>query len=142
MLSDEYQLSPDLENEITEVLEEEVRLVHVNEEKSKNIVHDDEEDDDEVSDDRTLSPETRGAIHERRVCELAARMTLAVIGGALAESFAQTLLRYKGKVGQSYDKVILELGAVAGKSQGAKKAGTKKGGEDAIEAGSEMGGES
>jgi hypothetical protein len=57
-----------------------------------------------------LSPETRVAIHEKRICDLAARMTLAVLGGSLPKTFTQTLLQYKGKVGQSYDKIILELG--------------------------------
>ena len=37
-------------------------------------------------------------------------MTLAVLGHALPKSFAQTLQIHKGKVGQSYDKIILELG--------------------------------
>jgi hypothetical protein len=37
-------------------------------------------------------------------------MTLAVLGGSLPKAFAQTLQEHKGKVGQSYDKIIIELG--------------------------------
>lgn len=59
-----------------------------------------------------LSPETRGAIHERRVCDLAGKMVLAILGGALPKTFTPILHNVKGKVGQSYDKIVLELGAV------------------------------
>ena len=59
-----------------------------------------------------LSPEARGAIHEKRICELAARITLAVLGGVVPRSFSKTLQRHKGKIGQSYDKIMLELGDV------------------------------
>jgi hypothetical protein len=81
-----------------------------------------DEEDEEMPDIADLSPETRGAIHERRVCELAARITLAILGGALPKSFTQTLQRHKGKVGQSYDKIILELGV----DKPAEKAVAKK----------------
>lgn len=57
-----------------------------------------------------LPPEARGAIHEKRVIELGAKMVLAVLGGALPKSFSQTLLHHKGKAGQSFDKLLLELG--------------------------------
>jgi len=68
-----------------------------------------------------LFPETRGAIHERRLCDLAARMTLAILGGALPKTFTQTLQKHKGKVGQSYDKIILELGTIPEKPAAPKK---------------------
>ena len=88
-----------------------------------------------------LSPETRGAIHERRVCDLAGKIVLAVLGGALPKTFTPLLQKYKGKLGQSYDKVILELGAVAEKPVVAKKAATPIVERDVleeIEVGSEM----
>jgi hypothetical protein len=97
---------------ITNVLEEEINLLRLSEKKSSSIARgedDDDDEDEEMPDTDALSPETRGAIHERRVCELAARMTLAVLGGTLPKQFIQTLLLHKGKVGQSYDKIILEL---------------------------------
>ena len=101
-----------MQDTITNVLEEEINLLRLSEKKSSGIARgeDDEEEDEEMPDINPLSPETRGAIHERRVCELAARMTLAILGGALPKQFVQTLLLHKGKVGQSYDKIILELG--------------------------------
>jgi len=119
---DDYQLSSDLQNLITDVLEEEIHLLHLSEKKKSNIEHgENEEDEDEEMPDADLSPEARSALHEKRVCDLAARMTLAVLGGALPKSFAQNLQQHKGKVGQSYDKVILELGVVPEKPAPAKK---------------------
>jgi hypothetical protein len=111
LVHSDYKLSQEEQNSIVDVLEEEVDLLHHSEKKSSNIVRgdDEEEDEDEMHDDETLSPETRSAIHERRVCDLAARMTLAILGGALPKQTALTLQRHKGKVGQSYDKIILEL---------------------------------
>jgi hypothetical protein len=114
-------LSTKLQDTITNILEEEINLLHSNEKKSSKIVRrdddddEDEDDDEELPDVANLPPETRGAIHERRICELAARMTLAVLGGVVPKTFVQTLLRHKGKVGQSYDKVIVELGVVVEK---------------------------
>jgi hypothetical protein len=116
LLAGDEQPSTQVQDDITNVLEEEINLIHLSEKKSSKIARgeDDEdegeEEDEEMPDVADLSPETRGAIHERRVCELAARMTLAVLGGTLPKTFSQTLLRHKGKVGQSYDKIILELG--------------------------------
>lgn len=111
-----------LQDTITNILEEEINLLHSSDKKSSNIVRgdadadeDQEEEDEEMPDVANLPPETRAAIHERRICELAARMTLAVLGGVVPKSVAQTLLRHKGKVGQSYDKVIIELGATGEK---------------------------
>jgi hypothetical protein len=49
-------------------------------------------------------------------------MTLAILSGALPKSFVQTLQRHKGKVGQSYDKIILELGV----DKSMEKAAVKK----------------
>lgn len=99
---------------------------------------DEEDEDEEMPDVANLSPETRGAIHERRVCELAAKMTLAVLGGTLPKSFTQTLQRHKGKVGQSYDKIILELGV----DKPVEKAVAKKSDpvvvEEAVEVASQM----
>lgn len=70
-----------------------------------------------------MSPETRSAIHEKRVCDVAARITLAILGGALERAVAERLVKVKGKVGQSFDKIILELGTVAEKEkEKAKKA--------------------
>jgi len=70
-----------------------------------------------------LSPETRSAIHEKRACDVAARITLAILGGALERGVAERLVKVKGKVGQSFDKIILELGTVAEKEkEKAKKA--------------------
>jgi hypothetical protein len=74
-----------------------------------------------MQDEAALSAETRGAIHEKRVCDIAARITLAILGGALPKSFAETLQKYKGKVGPSYDKIILELGSIAEKEKPKKK---------------------
>lgn len=92
-----------------------------------------------------LSPETRGAIHERRVCDIAGKIVLAILGGALPKTFIPILQKFKGKVGQSYDKIILELGAVPEqKALVAKKAATpaspvvERGVLDEIEVGSEM----
>jgi hypothetical protein len=88
-----------------------------------------------------LSPETRGAIHERRVCDLAGKIVLAILGGALPKTFTPLLQKFKGKVGQSYDKIILELGAVAEKPAVAKKAVmpiVEKEAQEEIEVGSEM----
>ena len=113
LLAGDDQISTAAQDIITNVLEEEINLLHQTEKKSSNIVRgeeDEEDEDEEMPDVADLSPETRSAIHERRVCELAARMTLAILSGALPKSFAQTLQRHKGKVGQSYDKIILELG--------------------------------
>jgi uncharacterized membrane protein YsdA (DUF1294 family) len=122
ILQGETQLSTKLQDTITNVLEEEINLLHSSEKKASNIVRGDndddeqeEEEDEEMADVANLPPETRGAIHERRICELAARMTLAVLGGVVPKTFAQTLLRHKGKVGQSYDRVIVELGVVVEK---------------------------
>ena len=123
ILQGQTQLSTKLQDTITNVLEEEINLLHSSEKKASDIVrgdHDDddeqeEEEDEEMADVANLPPETRGAIHERRICELAARMTLAVLGGVVPKTFAQTLLRHKGKVGQSYDRVIVELGVVVEK---------------------------
>jgi len=74
-----------------------------------------------MQDEAALSAETRGAIHEKRVCDIAARITLAILGGALPKSFTETLQKYKGKVGPSYDKIILELGSIAEKEKPKKK---------------------
>src|SRR5271155_4074875 len=123
ILQGETQLSTKLQDTITNVLEEEINLLHSSEKKASNIVRGDNDDDDEqeeeedeeMADVANLPPETRGAIHERRICELAERMTLAVLGGVVPKTFAQTLLRHKGKVGQSYDRVIVELGVVVEK---------------------------
>jgi hypothetical protein len=107
------QMSVEMQDSIINVLEEEINLFHLSEKKSSNIIsgEDDRDDEDEeMPDVADLSPEQRSAIHERRICEIAARMTLAILGGALPKTFAQTLQRHKGKVGQSYDKIILELG--------------------------------
>jgi len=120
ILQGETQLSTKLQDTITNVLEEEINLLHSSEKKASNIVRGDNDDDDEQEEEEdekmpdvaNLPPETRGAIHERRICELAARMTLPVLGGVVPKTFAQTLLRDKGKVGQSYDRVIVELGVV------------------------------
>jgi hypothetical protein len=65
-----------------------------------------------------MSPETRSAIHEKRVCDVAARITLAILGGALERGVAERLVRVKGRVGQSFDRIILELGAVGEKEKG------------------------
>jgi len=118
ILQGETRLSMKLQDTITNILEEEINLLHSSEKKSSKIVHgddDDEQDEDEEEEMANLPPETRGAIHERRICELAARMTLGVLGGVVPKTVAQTLLRQKGKVGQSYDKVIVELGTVVEK---------------------------
>lgn len=119
LLAGDMQMSVEMQDNIINVLEEEINLLHLSEKKSSNIVggeddHDDE--DEEMPDVAELSPERRSAIHEGRVCEIAARMTLAILGGALPKTLAQTLQRHKGKVGQSYDKIILELGTATEKS--------------------------
>ena len=108
------------QDNITNVLEEEINLVHLAEKKSSKIFRgeedqqdrEDEEDDEseEMGDMGDLPPEARGAIHEKPVIELGAKMVLAVLGGALPKSFTQTLLHHKGKAGQSFDKLLLELG--------------------------------
>ena len=121
ILQGETQLSTKLQDTITNVLEEEINLLHSSDKKSSNIVRGENEEEPEDEDEGmldvdNLSPETRGAIHERRVCELAARMTLAILGGALPKTFSQGLLRHKAKVGQSYDRIIVELGAVVEKT--------------------------
>jgi hypothetical protein len=111
-------MTTEMQDSIINVLEEEINLLHLSEKKSSNIVSGEDEhedEDEEMPDVAELSPERRSAIHEQRVCELAARMTLAVLGSALPKAFAQTLQRHKGKVGQSYDKIILELGTPAEK---------------------------
>ena len=101
-----------MQDNITNVFEEEINLLHLAEKGASRISNgDDDEDEEEMDDVASLSPATRGAIHEKRVCDLAARMTLAVMSGVLPQSFVQTLQRHKGKLGQSYDKIILELGA-------------------------------
>jgi len=119
LLVGDSQLSATSQDRITNVLEDEVNLLHLSEKKSSNIVHgegeEEADEDEELPDVADLSPEARGAIHEKRICDLAARMTLAVLGNALPKSFAQTLHRYKGKLGQSYDKIILELGGMVEK---------------------------
>lgn len=119
ILQGETRLSMKLQDVITNILEEEINLLHSSEKKSSNIVRGDndaeEDEDEEMPDVANLPPETRGAIHERRICELAARVTLAVLGGVVPKTVAQTLLLHKGKVGQSYDKVIVELGTVVEK---------------------------
>jgi hypothetical protein len=125
LTSDEYQISSDLQLLITDVLEEEIHVLHLSEKKRTAIARGDDEDGEEEHDeefpDADLSPEARSALHEKRVCELAARMTLAILGGALPKSFAQNLQQHKGKVGSSYDKVILELGALTDKPVPARK---------------------
>jgi hypothetical protein len=104
-------LSENARDIITNVLEDEINLLHLAEKKSSNIAREEDDDEDEeMPDVGDLSPETRGAIHEKRICDLAARIVLAVLGGSLPKSFAQTLQRHKGKVGPSYDKIVIELG--------------------------------
>jgi len=63
-----------------------------------------------MGDIRDLPPEARGAIHEKRVIDLGAKMVLAILGRALPKTFAETLLHHKGKAGQSFDKLLFELG--------------------------------
>jgi hypothetical protein len=107
-----------IQDNITNVLEEEINLLHLSEKKSSKIVRgqddedqeDEDDEDEELGDVGDLPPEARGAIHEKRVIELGAKMVLAVLGGALPKSFAQTLLHHKGKAGQSFDKLLYELG--------------------------------
>jgi hypothetical protein len=104
-------LSENAQDSITNILEDEINLLHLAEKKSSNIAGEEDEDqDEEMSDIGDFSPETRGAIHEKRICDLAARIVLAVLGGSLPKSFAQTLQRHKSKIGPSYDKIIIELG--------------------------------
>ena len=108
----ERELEKDVQDTLTNILEEEINLLHLSEKKSSHIVtgdNEDEEEDEEMPDVADYSPETRGVIHEKRVCELAGRLTLAVLAGVMPKSFAQTLQKFKGKVGHSYDKLILEL---------------------------------
>jgi hypothetical protein len=111
--------SQTVQDNITNVLEEEINLLHLSEKKASKIVRgqddedqeDEDDEDEEMGDVGDLPPEARGAIHEKRVIELGAKMVLAVLGGALPKSFAQTLLHHKGKAGQSFDKLLFELGA-------------------------------
>ena len=141
LTSEDYQLPSDLQNTITDVLEEEIHVLRLSEKKSSNVErgdNDEDEDEDEDIPDANLSPEARSALHEKRICDLAARMTLAVLGGALPKSFAQTLQRHKGKIGQSYDKVILELGALVEKPAPTKKVEPAKPMEEVIEVALEM----
>ena len=118
--NEDWQIPQPARDNITDVLEQEIRLLHRSE-KSSIIVRgeddDDDQEDEEMEDEDVLSSETRGAIHEKRVCDIAARMTLAILGGALPKQFAETLQKYKGKVGQSYDKIILELGPIPEKAK-------------------------
>jgi len=120
VLAGDAQPPQTTQDHITNILEEEINLVHLAEKKSSKIVRgeddqqdqEDEEDDEseEMEDIGDLPPEARGAVHEKRVIELGAKMVLAVLGGALPKSFTQTLLHHKGKAGQSFDKLLLELG--------------------------------
>jgi hypothetical protein len=111
LTTDDYQLPQNARDNIINVLDEEIHLLRLAEKKPSNISRDEDEDDDEETADVVdLSPETRGAIHERRICDLAARMVLAILGGSLPKTFADILGKYKSKVGQSYEKIILELG--------------------------------
>src|SRR5271170_6978613 len=71
ILQGETQLSTKLQDSITNVLEEEINLLHSSEKKASNIVRGDndddeqeEEEDEEMADVANLHPETRGAIHE------------------------------------------------------------------------------
>ena len=119
--NEDWQIPQYARENITDVLEQEIRLLHRSE-KSSTIIRadnddDEEEEDQEMEDEGVFSNETRGAIHEKRVCDIAARMTLAILGGALPKQFAETLYKYKGKVGQSYDKIILELGPIPDKAK-------------------------
>ena len=121
-----------VQDNLTDVLEEEINLLHLAEKKSSKIVRgddgqqdredeEDENENEEMGDIGDLPPEARGAIHEKRVIELGAKIVLAVLSGALPQSFAQTLLHHKGKTGQSFDKLLLELGV---ESKPAEKATT------------------
>jgi hypothetical protein len=97
---------------ITDVLDEQIHQLQLSEKKSTKVARVEDSDSENEEDHTHLSPETRGAIHEKRVCELAARMTLGVIASSLPKTIGQTLLQHKGKLGQSYDKVVLELGII------------------------------
>ena len=97
-----------------------------------------DEEDEELPDVADLSPEARGIIHEKRICELAAKMTLAILGDMLPRTFAQTLQRHKGKLGQSYDKIILELGSLVEKPAVKKLEPVVEQPEDAVEVGFTM----
>jgi hypothetical protein len=107
-----------VQDNITNALKEEINLLHLAEKKSSKIARgkdrdeqdEDEDEDEEMGDVGDLPPEARGAIHEKRVIDLGAKIVLAVLGGALPKTFAQTLLHHKGKVGQSFDKLLFELG--------------------------------
>lgn len=80
-----------------------------------------------------MSPETRSAIHEKRVCDVAARITLAILGGALERGVAERLVRVKGRVGQSFDRIILELGTVGEKEKGKRGVVMAEGIEDVVD---------
>jgi hypothetical protein len=122
VLAGDSSPSQALQDNIINIFEEEINLLHLSEKKSSKIVRgdadqpeedreeDEDEDEEEMGDIRDLPPEARGAIHEKRVIELGAKMVLAILGGALPKSFSQTLLLHKGKAGQSFDKLLLELG--------------------------------
>jgi len=108
----------DVQDLIINLLEEEINLLHSTSKKAPKVPNgdtqedgeDDEDEEDEDEEMRDIPPETREAIHEKRLCEIAARVVLAILAGSLPKPFAEQLLKHKGRVGQSYDRILLELG--------------------------------
>jgi len=101
---------------IANIFNDEITSLHRSGKKSSNIARggDDEQEHQggDMDEADELTPEFRRVIHERQVCGLAARLILAIIAGAIPKSFSELLRKHKGELGQSYDKLILELGIV------------------------------
>src|SRR5271168_4216987 len=96
----ETKIPMDVQDLIINLLEEEINLLRSTSKKTSKVpngdTQDDEEEDEEDEDEEMsdVPPETREAIHEKRVCEIAARVVLAILAASLPKTFAEQLLKH------------------------------------------------
>ncbi|KAL8726621.1 MAG: hypothetical protein Q9181_005970 [Wetmoreana brouardii] len=93
---------------------------------------DDEEDDEEETDERTKA---QLLLAEKRLCELAGKMVLAVVGGVLDGKVKERLVRNRTRLGPNFKDVLAYLDepkSGSKKSKAVKAKAAPKGGKKAL----------